>query len=87
LIVSTPLGSGDCVERCVHIVVIQPLPVLGDALKAHPEALSHSAAGDVVGGRLEYEASRNSLLMSCWLFGRKGYEAEKRLETTWTSRN
>ncbi|SVA04834.1 uncharacterized protein METZ01_LOCUS57688, partial [marine metagenome] len=37
-------------------VVIQPLPVLGDALKAHPEALGHSAAGDVVGGRLEHEA-------------------------------
>ena len=37
-------------------MVIQPLPILGGALKAHPEALSHSAAGDVVGGRLEHEA-------------------------------
>ena len=37
-------------------MVIQPLPILGDALKAHPKTLGHSAAGDVVGGRLEYEA-------------------------------
>ena len=51
-----PLRGSDRIERTVREVVIQPLPVLGDALKAHPEAFSHSAAGDVVGGRLEYEA-------------------------------
>ena len=51
-----PFGRDNSVKSSVDIVVIQPLPVLGDALKAHPEALGHSAAGDVVGGRLEYEA-------------------------------
>ena len=51
-----PFGRGNSVKSRVDIMVIQPLPILGGALKAHPEALSHSAAGDVVGGRLEHEA-------------------------------
>ena len=51
-----PFGRGNSVKSRVDIMVIQPLPILGDALKAHPKTLGHSAAGDVVGGRLEHEA-------------------------------
>jgi len=56
LISRLPFGRDNSVKSRVDIVVIQPLPVLGDALKAHPEAFSHGAAGDVFGGRLEHEA-------------------------------
>ena len=37
-------------------MVIQPLSILRDTLKAHPEIFSDGAAGEVVRGSLKHES-------------------------------